>query len=60
MSASTDPLLKTQVLWVYDEVANNSPSPVKHLLSPEERKLVELFALIIVDQTIKQANEKSV
>jgi hypothetical protein len=34
-------------------------SPVKPLLSPEEEILVALIANIAVDQTLKQAYEKS-
>ncbi len=32
--------------------------PVKHLLSPEQKKLVNLIASNFVDNIIKKANEK--
>jgi hypothetical protein len=35
------------------------PAPVKPLLTPEEEKLIALIASIAVDQTLKQAYEKS-
>lgn len=40
-------------------VPASSQAPVKPLLSPEEEILVALIANIIVDQTLKQAYEKS-